>query len=170
MRNFHLEDPKFSWTKVKVFGSCYKTSIHVNIFSPIESGLVLLLYIFCGNYLEILYLTNYSFFLLTDATNLYNLVAFSGSSLNHFHFLLDYGTNNCSFTITFFYLPSWYFVFSHLLTRFNLRVLLVVSSLKKKFSGILSEMEILGSKHVIKYFICYESFSWINTLLRFHIK
>lgn len=102
MRNFHLEDPKFSWTKVKVFGSCYKTSIHVNIFSPIESGLVLLLYIFCGNYLEILYLTNYSFFLLTDATNLYNLVAFSGSSLNHFHFLLDYGTNNCSFTITFF--------------------------------------------------------------------
>ncbi|KAL7604398.1 hypothetical protein Lser_V15G18881 [Lactuca serriola] len=90
VRNFHLEDPKFSWTKVKVFGSCYKTSIHVNIFSPIESG--------CYQSLQ------------------------SRSLLRKFIESLSFSA--------------------------RLWVLLVVSSLKKKFSGILSEMEILGSKHM----------------------
>ncbi|CAH1429936.1 unnamed protein product [Lactuca virosa] len=90
VRNFHLENPKFSWTKVKVFGSCYKTSIHVNIFSPIESG--------CYQSLQ------------------------SRSLLRKFIESLSFSA--------------------------RLWVLLVVSSLKKKFSGILSEMEILGSKHM----------------------
>ncbi|CAI9281819.1 unnamed protein product [Lactuca saligna] len=90
VRNFHLEDPKFSWTKVKVFGSCYKTSIRVNIFSPIENG--------CYQSLQ------------------------SRSLLRKFIESLSFSA--------------------------RLWVLLVVSSLKKKFSGILSEMEILGSKHM----------------------
>ncbi|KAI3767339.1 hypothetical protein L2E82_17434 [Cichorium intybus] len=90
VRNFHLEDPKFAWTKVKIFGSCYKTSIRVNIFSPIESG--------CYQPLE------------------------SRSLLRKFIESLAFSA--------------------------RLWVLLVVSSLKKKFSGVLSEMEILGSKHI----------------------
>ncbi|KAI3522092.1 hypothetical protein L1887_11571 [Cichorium endivia] len=91
VRNFHLEDPKFAWTKVKILGSCYKTSIHVNIFSPFECG--------CYQPLE------------------------SRSLLRKFIESLAFSA--------------------------RLWVLLVVSSLKKKFSGVLSEMEILGSKHVV---------------------
>ncbi|KAJ9567422.1 hypothetical protein OSB04_003388 [Centaurea solstitialis] len=90
VRNFHLEDPKFSWTKVKIFGSCYKTSIRVNMFSPIESG--------CYQALQ------------------------SRSLLRKFIESLAFSA--------------------------RLWVLLVVSSLKKKFAEVLSEMEILGSKHM----------------------
>ncbi|KAA8537704.1 hypothetical protein F0562_027306 [Nyssa sinensis] len=64
LRNVHFVNPKFYWTKVLVLGACCKTSIIVESFSPMETG-----------------------------------------------------------------------------------VLLVVSSFKKKFAGILSEKEILGSKH-----------------------
>ncbi|XP_024970942.1 CST complex subunit CTC1 [Cynara cardunculus var. scolymus] len=90
VRNFHLDDPKFLWTKIKIFGSCYKTSIRVNIFSPIESG--------CYQALQ------------------------SRSLLRKFIESLAFSA--------------------------RLWVLLVVSSLKKKFAGVLSEMEILGSKHM----------------------
>lgn len=90
VRNFHLEDPKFLWTKVQIFGSCYKTSIRVNMFSPIESG--------CYQALQ------------------------SRSLLRKFIESLAFSA--------------------------RLWVLLVVSSLKKKFAGVLSEMEILGSKHM----------------------
>ncbi|KAI3726703.1 hypothetical protein L1987_66503 [Smallanthus sonchifolius] len=89
VRNFHVEDPKFAWTKVVIFGSCYKTSIRVNVFSPIESG--------CYQVLQ------------------------SRSLLRKFIESLQFSA--------------------------RLWVLLVVSSLRKKFAGVLSEMEILGSKH-----------------------
>ncbi|KAL4559907.1 hypothetical protein LXL04_032053 [Taraxacum kok-saghyz] len=80
----------FGWEKVKVFGSCYKTSIRVNIFSPIESG--------CHQALQ------------------------SRSLLRKFIESLAFSA--------------------------RLWVLLVVSSFKKKFAGVLSEMEILGLKHM----------------------
>ncbi|KAL8230888.1 hypothetical protein R6Q57_000666 [Mikania cordata] len=90
VRNFHIEDPKFAWTKEIIFGSCYKTSIRVNVFSPIESG--------CYQVLQ------------------------SRSLLRKFIESLQFSA--------------------------RLWVLLVISSLRKKFAGILSEMEILGSKHM----------------------
>nr|XP_043616294.1 CST complex subunit CTC1 [Erigeron canadensis] len=90
VRNFHVGDPKFAWAKVKVFGVCYKTSIRVNVFSPMESR--------CYQALQ------------------------SRSLLRKF--------------------------IESLTLSARLWVLLVVSSLRKKFTGILSEMEILGSKHV----------------------
>ncbi|XP_076904587.1 CST complex subunit CTC1-like [Bidens hawaiensis] len=90
VRNFHIEDPKFTWTKVIIFGLCYKTSIRVNVFSPIESG--------CYQVLQ------------------------SRSLLRKFIESLQFSA--------------------------RLWVLLVISSMRKKFAGVLSEMEILGSKHM----------------------
>ncbi|XP_076912628.1 CST complex subunit CTC1-like [Bidens hawaiensis] len=90
VRNFHIEDPKFTWTKVIIFGSCYKTSIRVNVFSPIESG--------CYQVIQ------------------------SRSLLRKFIESLQFSA--------------------------RLWVLLAISSMRKKFAGVLSEMEILGSKHM----------------------
>ncbi|PWA88018.1 conserved telomere maintenance component 1 [Artemisia annua] len=90
VRNFHKEDPKFAWTRIILFGSCCKTSIRVNVFSPLESG--------CYQCLG------------------------SRSLLRKFIESLTFSA--------------------------RLWVLLVVSSMRKKFAGILSEMEILGSKHM----------------------
>lgn len=52
----------------------------------------------------------------------------------------------CEFTISI-YLS--FLAFDIVLISFYHRVLLVVSSLRKKFAGVLSETEILGSKHVM---------------------
>ncbi|GJX12081.1 CST complex subunit CTC1 isoform X1 [Tanacetum coccineum] len=91
VRNFHKEDPKFAWTKIVLFGSCCKTSIRVNVFSPLES-------------------------------RCYQSIG-SRSLLRKFIESLTFSAR------------LWL-------------VLLVVSSMRKKFAGILSEMEILGSKHM----------------------
>ncbi|KAF9687595.1 hypothetical protein SADUNF_Sadunf02G0109700 [Salix dunnii] len=36
--NVHFVNPKFSWTKMLVLGACFKTSITVESFSPLETG------------------------------------------------------------------------------------------------------------------------------------
>ncbi|KAF5792386.1 putative CST complex subunit CTC1 protein [Helianthus annuus] len=109
VRNFHIEDPKFSWTKVTIFGSCYKTSIRVNVFSPIESG--------CYQVLQ------------------------SRSLLRKFIESLQFSA--------------------------RLWVLLVVSSFRKKFAGVLSETEILGSKHMEGLVQKYSSSSLPLSVFRF---
>jgi len=44
------------------------------------------------------------------------------------------------------------------------RVLLLVSSFRKKFAGILSDKEILGSKHVIFFLWVQSVLSWAEAL------
>ncbi|RVW50495.1 CST complex subunit CTC1 [Vitis vinifera] len=38
VRNIHFLNPKFSWTEMLILGSCFKTSIIVECFSPLETG------------------------------------------------------------------------------------------------------------------------------------
>ncbi|XP_015884731.3 CST complex subunit CTC1 isoform X3 [Ziziphus jujuba] len=42
VRNVHFVNPKFSWTKMLILGACFKTSITVERFSPLETGCHLL--------------------------------------------------------------------------------------------------------------------------------
>ncbi|XP_071712647.1 CST complex subunit CTC1 [Rutidosis leptorrhynchoides] len=109
LRNFHVEDPKFAWTKVKILGSCYRTSIRVNVFSPTESR--------CYQVLQ------------------------SRSLLRKFIESLTFSS--------------------------RLWVLLVVSSFRKKFAGILTDMEILGSKHLEGLVQKYSSSCLPLSLFRF---
>uniref|UniRef100_A0A6N2MFT6 CST complex subunit CTC1 n=1 Tax=Salix viminalis TaxID=40686 RepID=A0A6N2MFT6_SALVM len=88
-RNVHFVNPKFSWTKMLVLGACFKTSITVESFSPLETG--------C------------------------HMVAQSQNQLGKFIESLTFSA--------------------------RLWTLLVISCFRKKFTGILSEKEILGSKH-----------------------
>ncbi|KAF5740713.1 CST complex subunit CTC1 [Tripterygium wilfordii] len=88
-RNVHFVNPKFSWVKVLILGACFKTSITIESFSPLESG--------CHAVLR------------------------SQSQLGRFIESLTFSA--------------------------RLWALLVVSCFRKKFAGILSEKEILGSKH-----------------------
>ncbi|XP_059453022.1 CST complex subunit CTC1 isoform X2 [Corylus avellana] len=89
VRNVHFVNPKFSWKKMVILGACFKTSIIVESFSPLETG--------C------------------------HVVSQSQSMLGKFVESLVYSA--------------------------RLWVLLVVSCFRKKFAGITSEKEILGSKH-----------------------
>ncbi|XP_059636886.1 CST complex subunit CTC1 isoform X2 [Cornus florida] len=89
LRNVHFVNPNFSWTKVLILGACYKTSIIVESFSPMETV--------CCIYTQ------------------------SQSLLGKFIDKLAFSA--------------------------RLWVLLLVACFKKKFNGILSEKEILGSKH-----------------------
>ncbi|PSS31397.1 CST complex subunit like [Actinidia chinensis var. chinensis] len=89
MRNVHFVKPKFCWTKILVLGACFKTSISLKSFSPIETG--------CCTYSQ------------------------SQSLLGKF-------INSLAFSV-------------------RLWVLLLVSSFRKKFTGILTDKHILGSKH-----------------------
>ncbi|XP_051123646.1 CST complex subunit CTC1 isoform X2 [Andrographis paniculata] len=89
VKNAHLVDPKFPWGKILILGACYRTSVHVEFFSPLETG--------CHQ------------------------KAHSQSLLQKF-------INSLSF-------PA------------RLWTLLLVSSFKKKFAGVVSKKEILGSKH-----------------------
>ncbi|KAK6245301.1 hypothetical protein SCA6_008391 [Theobroma cacao] len=38
VRNVHFVNPKFSWAKLLVLGACFRTSIKVESFSPLETG------------------------------------------------------------------------------------------------------------------------------------
>ncbi|CAK7347604.1 unnamed protein product [Dovyalis caffra] len=87
--NVHFVNPKFSWTKILILGACFKSSITVASFSPLETG--------C------------------------HIVSQSQSQLGKFIDSLTFSA--------------------------RLWTLLVVSCFRKKFAGILSEKEILGSKH-----------------------
>ncbi|KAJ7958119.1 CST complex subunit CTC1 isoform X1 [Quillaja saponaria] len=89
VRNVHFVNPKFSWTKILILGACFKTSIIVESFSPLETR--------C------------------------HVIPQSPSMLGKFIVSLPFSA--------------------------RLWVLLLVTSLRKKFAGILSEKEILGSKH-----------------------
>ncbi|RDX94494.1 CST complex subunit CTC1, partial [Mucuna pruriens] len=89
VRNVHLVDPKFSWTKIIILGACIKTSIIVQSFSPLET--------------------------------VCNVVLPSTGMLGKFIQSLPFSA--------------------------RLWVLLIVSSFRKMFAGILSDKEILGSKH-----------------------
>ncbi|KAF8404935.1 hypothetical protein HHK36_009830 [Tetracentron sinense] len=89
LRNVHFVHLKFSWTRILLLGACFKTSISVKSFSPLEFRCHIrsLTQSLLGKFIESL--------------------AFSA----------------------------------------RLWVLLVVSCFRKKFAGIFSEKEILGSKH-----------------------
>ncbi|KAM7280719.1 hypothetical protein ACFE04_007853 [Oxalis oulophora] len=89
VRNVHFVNPKFSWTKMLILGACFKTSISVKSFSPLETRS--------------------------------NVASQSKSLLSKFIESLPFSAR------------MW--------------ALLVVSSFRRKFLGILSEKEILGSKH-----------------------
>ncbi|PQP99936.1 CST complex subunit CTC1 isoform X1 [Prunus yedoensis var. nudiflora] len=89
VRNVHFVNPRFSWTKILILGACFKTSIIVESFSPLETG--------C------------------------HILPQSQSSLGKFVESLTFSA--------------------------RLWVLLIASCFRKKFSGILSEKEILGTKH-----------------------
>ncbi|KAM5574673.1 CST complex subunit CTC1 [Rosa sericea] len=90
VRNAHFVNPRFSWTRrMLILGACFRTSIIVQSFSPIETR--------C------------------------HIASQSQSSLGKF--------------------------IESLAFSFRLWVLLVASYFRKKFAGILSEKEILGSKH-----------------------
>ncbi|XP_031273380.1 CST complex subunit CTC1 isoform X2 [Pistacia vera] len=89
LRNVHFVNPRFPWAKLLILGACFKTSIIVESFSPLEAG--------CYTNSE------------------------SQSLLGKFIETLSFSA--------------------------RLWTLLVVSCIRKKFSGILSEKEILGSKH-----------------------
>ncbi|GLT57904.1 hypothetical protein SLA2020_308410 [Shorea laevis] len=89
VRNVHFVNPKFSWTKMLILGSCFKTSIIVESFSPLETGCL--------------------------------TVSQSQSLLGKFIESLAFST--------------------------RLWALLIISCFRKMFSGMLSEKEILGSKH-----------------------
>ncbi|KAK7342865.1 hypothetical protein VNO80_25821 [Phaseolus coccineus] len=89
VRNVHIVDPKFSWTKIIILGACIKTSIIVQSFSPCQT--------------------------------VCNVVFPSTGMLGKFIQSLPFSA--------------------------RLWVLLLVSSFRKKFAGILSDKEILGSKH-----------------------
>ncbi|KAI9200887.1 hypothetical protein LWI28_014534 [Acer negundo] len=89
VRNVHFVNPRFSWAKILILGACFKTSIIVESFSPLEVGCY--------------------------------INAMLQSTLGKFMDSLSFSA--------------------------KLWALLVVSCFRKKFSGILSEKEILGSKH-----------------------
>ncbi|XP_044475168.1 CST complex subunit CTC1 isoform X4 [Mangifera indica] len=89
LRNVHFVNPRFPWAKLLILGACFKTSIIVESFSPLEAG--------CYRNVE------------------------SQSLLGKFVETLSFSA--------------------------RLWALLVVSCIRKKFCGILSEKEILGSKH-----------------------
>ncbi|KAL6493247.1 hypothetical protein OROGR_033006 [Orobanche gracilis] len=89
LKNVHFVDPKFTWGEMLILGACYRTSVHVKSFSPLETG--------CR-----------------------------GGP--HSQSLLQKFIDSLSFAA-------------------RLWALLVISGFKKKFAGILSEKEILGSKH-----------------------
>ncbi|BBG94975.1 conserved telomere maintenance component 1 [Prunus dulcis] len=38
VRNVHFVNPRFSWTKILILGACFKTSVVVESFSPLETG------------------------------------------------------------------------------------------------------------------------------------
>lgn len=42
MKKVHFINPSYSWTKTLILGSCVKTSISVECFSSLETGLGLL--------------------------------------------------------------------------------------------------------------------------------
>ncbi|XP_022633687.1 CST complex subunit CTC1 isoform X2 [Vigna radiata var. radiata] len=89
VRNVHIVNPHFSWTKIIILGACIKTSIIVQSFSPCQT--------------------------------VCNVVFPSTGMLGKFIQSLPFSA--------------------------RLWVLLLVSSFRKKFDGILSDKEILGSKH-----------------------
>ncbi|KAL5777858.1 hypothetical protein ACOSP7_010784 [Xanthoceras sorbifolium] len=89
VRNVHFVNPRFSWAKILILGACFKTSVIVESFSPLEVGCY--------------------------------IKAVSRSTLGKFMDSLSFSA--------------------------RLWALLVVSCFQKKFLGILSEKEILGSKH-----------------------
>ncbi|BAT89804.1 hypothetical protein VIGAN_06087400 [Vigna angularis var. angularis] len=89
VRNVHIVNPHFSWTKIIILGACIKTSIIVQSFSPCQT--------------------------------VCNVVFPSAGMLGKFIQSLPFSA--------------------------RLWVLLLVSSFRKKFDGILSDKEILGSKH-----------------------
>ncbi|XP_027774178.1 CST complex subunit CTC1-like isoform X5 [Solanum pennellii] len=43
VKNVHVVNPKFSWTKTLILGSCVKTSISVKCFSSLEAGVLLVI-------------------------------------------------------------------------------------------------------------------------------
>ncbi|XP_037493187.1 CST complex subunit CTC1 isoform X2 [Jatropha curcas] len=89
LRNVHFVNPKFVWTEMLILGACFKTSIIIESFSPLETG--------C------------------------HIVSQSQSLLGKFIESLAFSA--------------------------RLWALLIISCFRKKFAGILSEKEILGSKH-----------------------
>ncbi|GER36343.1 CST complex subunit CTC1 [Striga asiatica] len=89
LKNVHFVDPKFPWGKMMILGACFRTSIRVESFSPLETG--------C------------------------RLKSHSQSPLQKFIDSLSFAA--------------------------RLWALLVASCFRKKFAGIFSEKEILGSKH-----------------------
>ncbi|KAL6548854.1 hypothetical protein OROHE_008699 [Orobanche hederae] len=89
LKNVHFVDPKFTWGEMLILGACYRTSVHVKSFSPLETG--------C------------------------RVGPHSQSLLQKFIDSLSFAA--------------------------RLWALLVISGFKKKFAGILSEKDILGSKH-----------------------
>ncbi|KAM1133584.1 hypothetical protein ACFX19_043527 [Malus domestica] len=89
VRNTHFVNPRFSWTRMLILGACFKTSVIVESFSPLETGCHVLLH--------------------------------SQSSLEKFVESLAFSA--------------------------RLWVLLVATCFRKKFAGILSEKEILGTKY-----------------------
>ncbi|KAK2992317.1 hypothetical protein RJ640_020310, partial [Escallonia rubra] len=90
-RNVHLVNPKFSWMKIVILGACFRTSIILKSFSPMEAG--------C------------------------RIHSYSQSLLGKF-------INSLAFSA-------------------RLWAVLLISCFRKKFAGILSEKEILGSKHLL---------------------
>lgn len=38
LKNVHFVNPKFTWTQMLILGTCLKTSITVESFSPLETG------------------------------------------------------------------------------------------------------------------------------------
>ncbi|KAL2455141.1 conserved telomere maintenance component 1 [Abeliophyllum distichum] len=89
LKNVHFVNPKFPWAKMFILGACFRTSICVESFSPLETG--------C------------------------HLKSHSQSRLQKFIDSLTFSA--------------------------RLWVLLVISCFRKKFAGILSEKDIIGSKH-----------------------
>ncbi|XP_021647982.2 CST complex subunit CTC1 isoform X2 [Hevea brasiliensis] len=43
LRNVHFVNPKFTWTQMLILGTCLKTSITVESFSPLETGALLII-------------------------------------------------------------------------------------------------------------------------------
>ncbi|PON99190.1 CST complex subunit CTC [Trema orientale] len=54
VRNVHFVNPSFSWTKMVILGACYKTSIVVKCFSPLITGVLLLVSCFRKKFASIL--------------------------------------------------------------------------------------------------------------------
>ncbi|XP_038899097.1 CST complex subunit CTC1 isoform X3 [Benincasa hispida] len=89
VRNAHFVSPRFPWSKLLILGTCVKTSIFVQLFSPLETK--------C------------------------HVLSKSRSMLGKFIHTLPFSA--------------------------RLWVLILISSFRKMFAGVLSEKEILGSKH-----------------------